>query len=492
MITANILFPHQLFRQVDTLDREGEVFIVEEFLFFSQYSFHKQKLAFHRASMCFYADFLRENGFSVQYIDTDDERSDVRNLVKSLKGLVDMVHFIDPTDDWLESRIQHCLQETGIKGVMHPSQLFLNSREDLNSFFNPDRSGFFQTEFYIEQRKRRKILLDGKERPEGGKWSYDAENRKKYPAGKNPPAVGFPKVNDYWREACAYVSSHFPENPGKLDGFFYPVDFNGAEEWFLDFLNLRLKDFGPYEDAIVEGQMLLHHSLLTPLLNTGLLTPGWIISQTLKKYEEEDLPINSVEGFIRQIMGWREFIRGVYEAVGRKERTMNFWNFKRKMPGSFYSGSTGIIPFDSTIKKVLETGYCHHIERLMILGNFMLLCEIDPDEVYRWFMELFIDSYDWVMVPNVYGMSQFADGGIMATKPYISGSNYIRKMSDYPKGEWQDIWDALFWRFMHVHRDFFSQNPRLGMLVRNFDKMEQSKRDKLLNRADKYLNELDE
>jgi deoxyribodipyrimidine photolyase-related protein len=157
---------------------------------------------------------------------------------------------------------------------------------------------------------------------------------------------------------------------------------------------------------------------------------------------------------------------------------------------NFWAGTTGIEPIDSTIKKILETGYCHHIERLMILGNFMLLCEFDPNEVYKWFMELFIDSYDWVMVPNVYGMSQFADGGIMATKPYISGSNYVLKMSNYKKGDWQETWDGLFWRFMHVHRSFFLQNPRLGMLISSFDKMPEQKQKMHLTNADHFLQTL--
>jgi deoxyribodipyrimidine photolyase-related protein len=186
-------------------------------------------------------------------------------------------------------------------------------------------------------------------------------------------------------------------------------------------------------------------------------------------------------------MGWREFIRAVYELKGTEERNKNFWKFKRKIPESFWKGETGIDPLDKAIKKVLKTGYCHHIERLMLLGNFMLLCEFDPDEVYQWFMELFIDAYDWVMVPNVYGMSQFADGGIMATKPYISGSNYIMKMSDFDKGDWQGIWDALFWRFIHVHRDYFTSQPRLGMMVFTFDKMAAEKRETLLKTAEDFL-----
>ena len=202
-------------------------------------------------------------------------------------------------------------------------------------------------------------------------------------------------------------------------------------------------------------------------------------------------PLNSVEGFIRQIIGWREFIRGVYVCKGTEERNKNYWNFKRKIPKSFYDGSTGIDPVDDTIIKVKNTGYGNHIERLMILGNFMLLCEFDPNEVYRWFMEVFIDSYDWVMVPNVYGMSQFADGGLMSTKPYISSSNYIIKMSDYKKGSWSEIWDGLFWTFMDKQREFFKTNPRMRMLISSFDKMNPIKKEKLLVDADNFLNNLD-
>jgi deoxyribodipyrimidine photolyase-related protein len=186
-------------------------------------------------------------------------------------------------------------------------------------------------------------------------------------------------------------------------------------------------------------------------------------------------------------MGWREFIRGMYECKGVESRTTNFWGFDRKIPASFYDGTTGILPVDETIKMVSETGYCHHIERLMVLGNFMVLCEFDPDEVYRWFMELFIDSYDWVMVPNVYGMSQFSDGGLFATKPYISGSNYIMKMSNYPKGDWNVVWDGLFWRFINVNREFFSKNPRLNMMVRTYDKLNPDRKQQLNQRAESFL-----
>jgi len=199
-----------------------------------------------------------------------------------------------------------------------------------------------------------------------------------------------------------------------------------------------------------------------------------------------------LEGFIRQIVGWREYIHLVYEREGRRQRTRNFWGFTRTIPTPFWKGETGIAPVDAVIKKLLQCGYSHHIERLMIMGNFMLLCEFNPHEVYRWFMELYIDSYDWVMVPNTYGITQFADGGLMMTKPYISGSNYIMKMSNYKKDNtWQPVWDGLFWRFMYVHRAFFKSNPRLSFLLRTWDKMSAATKEKHLHAANNFLSKLD-
>ena len=253
----------------------------------------------------------------------------------------------------------------------------------------------------------------------------------------------------------------------------------------------RFHDFGPYEDAVVKDERVLNHSLLSPLINSGLLSPKFIINESIRFYKKYNIPLNSCEGFIRQIIGWREFIRGVYEIKGSYERTHNFWNFSRKIPESFYNGTTGIEPVDDSIKKVIKSAYSHHIERLMVIGNFMLLCEFDPDEVYRWFMELYIDAYDWVMVPNVYGMSQFADGGLMSTKPYISGSSYILKMSDYKKGKWCEVWDGLFWNFMNKQREFFVKNPRMRMLISSFDKMDESKRNIHLENAESFLKNLD-
>ena len=291
-----------------------------------------------------------------------------------------------------------------------------------------------------------KILIDNDQNPVGGKWTYDDMNRHKFPKNKKTPTLDYSKLqSENFRDSVNYVQKNFTENFGIINDIqLYPTDFKTCRIWFNDFLKTRFDEFGVYEDAVLIEESIINHSVLSPLINSGLLNPKYVVKNSLEFYKKNKIPINSTEGFIRQIIGWREFIRGVYVSKGSEERTKNYWNFNRKIPKSFYDGNTGIDPIDDTIKKVEKSAYGNHIERLMILGNFMVLCEFDPNEVYKWFMEVFIDSYDWVMVPNVYGMSQFADGGLMSTKPYISSSNYIIKMSDYKKGEWSDIWDGLF------------------------------------------------
>ena len=493
MKSVSILFPHQLFDSLP-FSKEQPIYLVEEFLFFSQYAFHKQKIAFHRASMKSYAAHLKQKGYNAVYIDAQDKLSDVRSLIPTLASEgFEYIEFINPVDFLLEKRLKNGCASEKLTSKEHVSPAFLNTNEQLSGFFKPTKKKFFQTSFYQAERKRLNILLESDGSPTGGKWSFDADNRKKYPRKSTPPLISFPAFTEFHEEAISYVHEHFANNLGSLSSTpIYPIDRSAALSWLSEFLEQRFLAFGDYEDAMVQNELILHHSVLSPLINSGLLFPDEVVNRTLQFADKNNIPLNSTEGFIRQIIGWREFIRGMYVCKGVEIRTTNYWGFKRKIPSSFYDGTTGILPLDTVIKKVLETGYCHHIERLMIIVNFMLLCEFDPDEVYRWFMELFIDSYDWVMVPNVYAMSQFADGGLMTTKPYISGSNYIKKMSDFPKGDWELTWDALFWRFMHVHRSFFLSNPRLGMLIGNFDKMAPEKRSTLLETADTFLATLDD
>jgi len=348
-------------------------------------------------------------------------------------------------------------------------------------------------DFYKFQRKRLGILVDADGQPEGGKWSFDEENRKKVPKkmlDQIPPItkVKHDSIDD---EARQYVESTFPDNPGNLTALHYPTSHAAAKRWLKQFLTKRFDNFGPYEDAIVQGESWLWHSVLTPMLNTGLLTPQQIIKETLSYAQKNEVSLASLEGFLRQIIGWREFIRATYEDIGVSMRTTNHWNHNRSIPDSFYDGTTGIDPIDDTIRRILDTGYCHHIERLMVLGGFMFLCEFDPDEIYLWFMEMFIDSYDWVMVPNAYAMSQHADGGQITTKPYFSGSAYIRKMSHYKTGPWSEIWDGLYWRWVWNHSDDLAKNPRWAMMCSMAKKMDAEKREKHLNVAKNYLAGLD-
>jgi deoxyribodipyrimidine photolyase-related protein len=282
----------------------------------------------------------------------------------------------------------------------------------------------------------------------------------------------------------ALIATHFGTNPGELGPLWIPFDHAGSDAWLQRFLQERLDGFGPFEDALSQRHATLHHSLLSPLLNIGLLTPAGVIEATLvhaqiRQEGAQPVPIASLEGFLRQVIGWREFVRGIDRVHGQRQAGSNFWNHQRRLAPCWHDGNIGLPPLDAAIKRLNRLGYNHHIERLMVISNLMLLCEIHPGEVHRWFMERYLDAYEWVMGPNVYGMGQMSDGGIFATKPYICGSNYILKMGDFKRGPWCEIWDGLYWRFIDRHREFFQANPRLSMMVRLLDRMDPLRRDRL-------------
>ena len=490
--SINLIFPNQLFEDHPLLKNKGDFYLIEEHLFFREFKFHKQKIAFHRASMKFFQTYLEKNGAKVIYIEGGDDLADIRNFQTEIrKENITEINVISPSDDWLERRLKKVSQN--IQLHIFDSPQFINNKNDLADFFTPEKMFYFQSAFYKQERIRLHILMTKDGKPEGEKWTFDAENRKKYPKNQVPPFIHFPETSELWKEAIHYTEEKFSNNPGEItENRLYPISHQESEIWLDQFLDYRFHDFGVYEDAIVQKESYLNHSILSPLINSGLLQPIEVVNKTLIFAQKNKIPLNSLEGFIRQIIGWREFIHGMYLYKGRFSRTQNFFNFTRKIPKSFYDGTTGILPIDETIKKVLKTGYCHHIERLMVFGNFMLLCEFDPKEVYKWFMELFIDAYDWVMVPNIYGMSQFADGGTFATKPYLSGSNYLKKMSDYPSGDWEKIWDGLFWRFVGVQEEFFKKNPRVSMMHYSFQKMDSEKKEAHLYNANEFLKSLDE
>ena len=492
MKTATVIFPHQLFKKHPGLSKNRDIFLVEDQRFFGDpefpFHFHKKKLILHRASMRAYRERLMSEGYYVHYVEFRPDPS-IDHLFKGLRDRkADEIWVADPVDHVLEDRLRKNGTRWKIKVTFGPTPAFLSSSPWLADFFRTS-THFSMAPFYIAQRKRLGVLVEGG-KPLGGKWSFDPENRKKIPKGLAIPPRTLPKPNKWTEDAANFVARSFPENPGTPDGFVYGVTHEDAEKWLDDFLKKCLRDFGDYQDAMVQDEPFLFHSVLTPMLNIGLLTPDQIVQRSLAFAQKNSIPLNDLEGFIRQVIGWREFMRAVYLLESERERRTNFFRHRRNLPRSFYTGTTGIGPVDTVIQRLTHHAYVHHIERLMILGNFMLLCEIHPDEVYRWFMELFIDAYDWVMVPNVYGMSQHADGGFITTKPYISSSHYIRKMSDFPEGDWCDTWDGLYWRFIFKHRDFFGKNPRMKVMTRQLDRMGKARLKKHLAVAEQFLGKL--
>ena len=491
---ATVIFPHQLFGRHPSIRRGRPVYLVEDQRYFgdpeTSIHFHKNKLVLHRASMKAYQRAFAMAGHDVRYIEYKQSPS-IDYLFNQLTASgVTILNLAESADSLLEKRLTEKASQTGITLHVDPSPSFLTDPAWLREFFG-NTTHFSMTSFYIAQRKRLNILLN-RGKPAGGRWTFDTANRERLPSSISTTSPKLPTPSAFVRDAQSYVQQNFPNNPGDASSFFYPITHDEAVDWLHDFLEKRLENFGKYQDAIRKEETTIFHSLLSTSLNAGLLTPEEVVSEVLdySQAQGDTVPLNSLEGFVRQIIGWREFVRAVYILKGDAQRTKNFWGHTRKLPDAFYSGTTGIEPVDTAINRLHQHAYLHHIERLMVLGNFMLLSEIDPDEVYRWFMEMFIDAYDWVMVPNIYGMSQYADGGLMTTKPYISSSRYILKMSDYAQGPWCKIWDALYWRFIDKHRDVFRKIPRMSVMVSAFDRMPAEKRNINLSLAENFLTTL--
>jgi deoxyribodipyrimidine photolyase-related protein len=423
-------------------------------------------------------------GHTVRYLPIQELKSTV-DVFKRLKAdAVTHLHIVDTTDYWLEKRIAEASATAQFTITRYESPLFILSKEDAVLRYRESKK--HMARFYKKLRIDKKILTTKDDEPVGGKWSFDEDNRKKIPKNETIPADITVSVRSEAQEALVWLSSVQGEHYG-ANIVWIPWTREEAQAYLKEFLTERFYNFGTYEDAILTNHVRLFHSTLSPLLNIGLLTPMEVVSAAIEYGNTHNVAINNIEGFVRQILGWREFIRASYECDSLAMRTKNFWEHKRRLPQTFWTGTTGVEPLDISIKNALAYGYTHHIERLMVLGNFMLLAQIHPDEVYRWFMAMYIDAYDWVMVPNVYGMSQFADGGTFATKPYISGSNYLKKISNYSTGEWEELWTALYWNFIEVNKKFFVTNHRLSMMPRLLDKMNVQKKADYAEIARKYL-----
>lgn len=474
-MNAAIILPNQLFEDNPLFKYKiDKYFLVEETLFFNQFKFHKAKILYHRATMKFYEDYLAQKGFKVEYVDSTKKESDIRNLIHVITNQdFKNIYIINPVDDWIERRIQKLVEQNNLNLVIVENPMFLFKDDGLSSFLSQVNSDsrLLQTKFYIYGRKKFEILIENN-KPIGNSWTYDKFNREKIPENFPLPEV-ITYSTPYLNEALNYTKKNFAENYGELPNeSYFPLNFNQAKNHLSYFIENKLQYFGPFQDAIEFQNPFLFHSTISAALNVGLITPTYVINEVQLAFKELNLPIQSVEGFIRQILGWREYIRMIYKFYGRKIRTSNYFELRKgKSLKNFYLQKTGLLPVDKALTKLNKIAYNHHIERLMLIGNLMLLLEFHPDVVYEFFMTNYIDAYDWVMVPNVYGMSQFADGGFMATKPYISSSKYILKMSNLKKSDWCEKWDILFWNFMITHYDKLANNPRMIYLLNYVKKM---------------------
>ena len=451
---------------------------------------HKLKILLFLSAMRSYSDNLKKNKFKVEYtkIDSSDFKKNYLDKIKKIinsKKIKEITSF-EVEDKFFEKKVQSFVKKNNLVWNKIKSPMFLNSREEFNDYLSKNKRPFMAT-FYKSTRQKLNILMKKDGNPEGGKWSFDEDNRKKLP--KNTKVPKFPTINEtkHTKNLKPIIEKMFKDHPGSTQNFWFATEYNDVVKLLNFFLKEKSNLFGDYEDAVDQGNNILFHSALSPYINLGLITPEFIISKTLEFHKKNKIRLNSLEGYVRQVIGWREFMRGVYQKYSDEMETKNFFKQNRKMKHSWYEGTTGLPPLDHAIKNALKYGWSHHIERLMILSNIMNLCELNPKIVYKWFMEMFVDSSDWVMVPNVYGMGLFSDGGIFATKPYICGSSYFMKMMDFKKGDWCNTMDGLYWRFIDRNRKFFLTNPRLSMMVRIFDKMKTDRKKMILSEADKFI-----
>lgn len=493
-----LILPIHLFKKIPLKKTDYDNIIIWEApIYFGihskrKLSFNPVKLIYHRASCKYYHTYCntKYKPKHITYVDFND------NISTTLKDTTELIVF-DPVDHLMTDELYH-LSGNKIKLTILDTPLFTTTKTNLKDFIKQQKSkkrAFFQTSFYIWQRKRTGLLMKG-DKPLGDNYTYDVQNREKMPADivDKIPSFKLKKSakNNYLQEAKGYIKKHFAGNYGEFDCFL-PFTHQDAQKWLKKFVADRLQYFGTYQDAIISGvdekSTILYHSGIAAPLNIGLLEPMDVIKYVIKQGKNLKIGINNIEGFIRQILGWREQCRLTYSEIYTETISSNFFGHKRKLTNKWYSGELGILPVDECIKKAFKNGYLHHIERLMIVGQFMLLCEIEPDEVYRWFMEFSADSYDWVMIYNVYSMSQYADGGATTTKPYFSSSNYIINMSNYKKdGVWDKTWDALYWNFINNNQNKIKNIGRIAFQVAFWNKKSDEDKKELISIAKEFIN----
>jgi deoxyribodipyrimidine photolyase-related protein len=460
---------------------------------------HKKKIAFIFSAMRHFHKELIELGFNTTYIKYDDENN---------KGSIfKQVEDTCKTSSFSSIKIAHPGEYRLLQDV-HTWQAKLNIPVEVTddnrfiaskSFFSDWAKGRKQYRmefFYRELRKKTGVLMEDKQ-PKGGKWNYDAENRK--PLGKNPsvPSPSYFEPDSISSEVISLVENTFSSHFGELDNFNFAVTRQEALSVLRQFIDTRLHDFGQYQDAMLEGDPWLFHSHLGLYINTGLLMPDEVIRAVEEAYLNNDVPINSAEGFIRQILGWREYVRGFYWHFMPDLKDSNYLGAKRNLPDFYWTANTRMNCLSQCISDTKKYAYAHHIQRLMVLGNFALLTGLEPKAVNEWYLLVYADAYEWVEMPNVSSMVLYADGGKLASKPYAASGSYINKMSNYCRncdynvkektGPQACPFNYLYWHFIHRHKDTFENNPRMAMIYNTMSKMDQTQFTHMLDDADTFL-----
>lgn len=489
-----------------TSPEDAQILMVESKARGSVERYHQIKLVLVYSAMRHFARDLREEGWEVDYVPLDEgrtfETAARRHVEKHRPGKILLA---EPNSFFEADAFRRLGHKLGLTIEFVPTRQFLRTRDDFSKWAKGSKR-LLMEHHYREMRKRFGWLMKEDGHPEGGAWNFDPQNRETFASwnragrlrARNVPKE---KADAITREVIEVVAREFPDNPGRARDMWLPVDREGARRWLRDFIRERLPRFGSYEDIMAAEEPFLFHSVLSPMLNLGLLTPRECVEAAIAAYEAGDAPINSVEGFVRQIIGWREFINGIYWHRGPEYKELNEFGADRPLPDWLYTADTPMNCLHHVVQQTLDLGWNHHIQRLMVLGNFMLIAGIRPQEALRWFLEMYVDAFDWVMAANVIGMALHADGGYMATKPYAATSSYIRRMSDYCKscrfdpdkktGPDACPFNYLYWHFIDLHADRFAKNPRMKVIVAGWLKRSEEEKKAVRKSAERFLGGLE-
>lgn len=503
MRTLRLILGDQLSENISALDacnKEDDIILMCEVFEEATYvKHHKKKIAFLFSAMRHFAQHLRQSGYKVVYAQLDDQNNSgsFKGEIARAIALYDIGRIIVTHPG--EYRVLEDMQSWGIEfGVVveiRDDTRFLCSPQEFKDWAQ-GRKQLRMEYFYREMRKKYAILMNGDE-PAGGAWNYDCENRKPPNEGREIPPPFCNPVDDITRDVLALVQEHFADHFGDLEPFYFAVTRAQALEALNHFLIYRLRNFGDYQDAMIEGQPWMYHSHLSFYLNCGLLEPLECVRAAQEAYRQGKAPLNAVEGFIRQIIGWREYVRGIYWLKMPEYKNENFFNAHNPLPDFYWNAHTKMNCVRQCVQETKINAYAHHIQRLMVLGNFALIAGIEPDQVNEWFLIVYADAYEWVELPNVSGMILFADGGYLASKPYAAGGGYINKMSNYCKncsykvtkknGSEACPFNYLYWDFLDRNREKLIGNHRIGMMYKIYDKMEDDKKIAIRDDSKRFL-----